>query len=218
MQRPVKKSISDEAIVSVLTMLMEMYPDPVTELSYQDHFQLLVAVILSAQSTDVAVNRVTPALFAQAPSPEAMVGLGVDGIRNQIRSLGLFNAKAKYIYDCCRLLIRDYGSRVPPTRADLERLPGVGRKTAGVILNIAFQQPTIPVDTHVFRVANRIGLTQATNPLETERQLLQVVPDRFRRQAHHLLILHGRRICTARKPSCPSCPLIPLCCYPNKTE
>jgi endonuclease III len=217
MQRRLGKAMQRAEIESVLTILAAETPDPVTALDYRDRFQLLIAVILSAQSTDVAVNRVTPVLFAKAPCPEAMVKLGVEGIKAEIRSLGLYNAKAKHIHACCRLLISDYQSQVPSNRADLERLPGVGRKTAGVILNVAFQQPTIPVDTHVFRVANRIGLVQAGNPLETERQLLQVVPERFRRQAHHLLILHGRRVCTARKPSCPRCPVTMWCRYPNKT-
>ena len=191
-------------------------PQPVSELRYENSFQLLIAVILSAQATDVSVNKVTPLLFQRAPTPEKMLALGIDGIRKIIRSIGLFNVKAENIYRCAHILLRQHGGKVPATRAELEALPGVGRKTAGVVLNIAFDQPTIPVDTHVFRVANRMGIASAHSPQKTEVQLLQVVPDWAKSTAHHLLILHGRYTCKAVNPLCRSCCVSEFCQYQDK--
>lgn len=191
-------------------------PDPVSELKYQSIYQLLVAVILSAQATDVSVNKVTPKLFQEAPTPEEMVVLGIDKIRSHIKSIGLYNAKAQNIFNCSKMLIEEYDSKVPDVREHLERLPGVGRKTAGVVLNIAFKQPTIPVDTHVFRVSNRTGLVKAKTPDKTEIQLMKVVPSWAGNTAHHLLILHGRYICKAQKPLCSQCCICEYCDFPEK--
>jgi len=191
-------------------------PDPVSELKYQSNYQLLVAVILSAQATDVSVNKVTPKLFQKAPTPEAMVSLGIEKIRSHIKSIGLYNAKAQNICNCSKILIEEYDSQVPDTREHLERLPGVGRKTAGVVLNIAFKQPTIPVDTHVFRVSNRIGLVKAKTPEKTEEQLTAVVPNWAGNTAHHLLILHGRYVCKAQKPLCSQCCICEYCEFAEK--
>ncbi|MCP4756249.1 MAG: endonuclease III [Proteobacteria bacterium] len=209
--------MTPETIDALFRQLSDSLPDPKTALNYGNHFQLLIAVILSAQSTDVAVNRLTPSLFKAAPTPKAMANLGEEGIRPHIRSLGLFNNKARNIFRCCNQLIEKHGSRIPDTRGELEELPGVGRKTAGVILNVAFGQPTIPVDTHVFRLANRTGLVEASNPLETERQLLEVVPGWVKKKAHHLLILHGRHVCKAQKPLCRQCRIVAYCKCPDKS-
>ncbi len=192
-------------------------PEPKTELVFRDSFQLLIAVVLSAQATDKAVNRATPPLFKVAPTPEKMVALGEVGIRRHIRSLGLYNAKARHIFESCRRIIAEHDSKVPDTREALEKLPGVGRKTAGVVLNVAFNRSTIPVDTHVFRLANRTGLAHARNALETEKQLLEITPAWVVKKAHHLLILHGRYICKAQKPLCPKCCIVAYCEYPEKT-
>lgn len=191
-------------------------PNPRSELRFDNHFQLLIAVILSAQATDVSVNRVTPELFAAAPTPEKMLSLGEKRVQSYIKSIGLSNSKAKNIIKCCERLINQFNSIVPDDRDALESLAGVGRKTAGVILNVAFDKNEIPVDTHVFRVSNRIGLVKAKNPLETEKQLLQRVPKDYLNSAHHLLILHGRHICKARKPICESCVINDLCEFPDK--
>ncbi|MBF0613790.1 MAG: endonuclease III [Magnetococcales bacterium] len=180
-------------------------PHPVGALRFQTPFQLLVAVVLSAQSTDVGVNRVTPGLFALAPDPEAMVTLGEEAIREQIRSLGLFNTKAKHLHALSRILVEQYGGQVPQSRAALQALPGVGRKSANVVLNIAFGQPTLAVDTHVFRLSRRLGLAYGNTPEAVERELLQCVPESYLLHAHHWLILHGRHVCTARKPACFRC-------------
>lgn len=202
----------------IFERLAESLPEPRAELNYENDFQLLVAVMLSAQATDVSVNRVTGPLFNIAPTPEAMLLLGEAGLKNRIRTVGLANTKAKNIIKTCRVLVEAHQSGVPQTREALEALPGVGRKTAGVVLNVAFGNATIPVDTHVFRVSNRIGLVRAKNPLETEQQLLRIVPARFRSSAHHLLILHGRYICKARKPLCAQCCLLECCEYLEKTD
>ena len=191
-------------------------PHPTTELVYTTPFELLVAVVLSAQSTDVGVNKATAALFAAANTPEAMLALGIERLEAFICTLGLYHSKARYLHDTCHLLLQRYGGEVPTTREALEALPGVGRKTANVVLNTAFGQPTIAVDTHIFRVANRTGLAAGKTVREVEDRLLKVVPKAFRHDAHHWLILHGRYQCKARKPLCASCCLADLCDYPAK--
>jgi len=193
-------------------------PAPRTELAYCSPYTLLVAVILSAQATDVGVNKVTRKLFQIAPDPRAMVALGEAGLREHIKSIGLYRNKAKAIVAMSQMLLERYGGEVPGDRAALESLPGVGRKTASVVLNAAFGQPTIAVDTHVFRVANRTGLAPGKTPLEVERKLEASVPRKYARYAHHWLILHGRYVCKARRPECPRCVVADLCSYPHKTE
>lgn len=192
-------------------------PEPVGELEYHDPFTLLVAVVLSAQATDTGVNKATRGLFAAAPTPAAMVALGEEGVARHIRTLGLYRGKAKNVVELSRLLIAEHGGSVPPDRAALEMLPGVGRKTANVVLNIAFGLPTIAVDTHLFRVANRTGLAAGKTPLEVELGLETVIPDRFKLHAHHWLILHGRYVCKAIRPDCPACLIADLCRWPEKT-
>ncbi len=192
-------------------------PEPRTELRYRNPYTLLVAVILSAQATDVGVNKATEKLFAVADTPEAMLELGEERLAELIRTIGLYRAKAKNIIAMSRILLDEHGGEVPRSREALERLPGVGRKTANVILNSAFGEPTIAVDTHVFRVANRTGLAPGKTPLEVERALEARVPDEFKPHAHHWLILHGRYTCTARRPNCPRCVVRDLCAYPAKT-
>ena len=186
-------------------------PKPTTELLYDSPFELLVAVILSAQATDVGVNKATRRLFPVANTPQAIFDLGVDGLKHYIKTIGLFNSKAENVIATCRILIDRHGSEVPGNRADLEALPGVGRKTANVVLNTAFGQPTMAVDTHIFRVANRTGLAIGKTPLEVERKLLKSVPPEFLQDAHHWLILHGRYTCLARKPRCAECIVADLC-------
>jgi endonuclease-3 len=193
-------------------------PHPRTELNYQSPFELLVAVILSAQATDKSVNKATEALFHAANTPAAVLALGVAGLSRYIKSIGLFNNKAKNIIATCRLLLERHGGEVPSSREDLERLPGVGRKTANVILNTAFGEPAIAVDTHIFRVANRTGLAPGKTVRAVEDKLLKVVPPEFLRDAHHWLILHGRYICKARTPACPACNIADLCEYRHKTN
>jgi endonuclease-3 len=191
---------------------------PRTELHYRTPFELLIAVILSAQATDKSVNLATARLFAIANTPTAIVALGARGLSEYIKSIGLYNTKAKNIVAASRLIIEQHGGEVPRTRETLESLPGVGRKTANVILNSAFGQPTIAVDTHIFRVANRTGLAPGRTVLAVEQRLLKVVPDEFRRNAHHWLILHGRYVCKARKPDCPACLIRELCGFRKKTQ
>lgn len=190
---------------------------PTTELIYSSPFELLVSVILSAQATDISVNKATAKLFRVANTPEKILKLGESGLKDYIKTIGLFNTKAANVIKMCRLLIDKYQSSVPDNRAALEELPGVGRKTANVILNTCFKHPVIAVDTHIFRVANRIGLTRGKTPLEVETQLMKVIPPIFLQDAHHWLILHGRYTCTARKPRCPECIIKDLCEYPDKT-
>ena len=192
-------------------------PHPTTELSYQSNFELLVAVILSAQATDKSVNKATEKLFPVANTPEAILALGEEGLRSYIKTIGLYNAKAKNIIATCRMLIEQHQSQVPDKRTDLEALPGVGRKTANVILNTAFHQPTMAVDTHIFRLGNRTGLAPGKNVLEVEQGLLKNIPPDYLQDAHHWLILHGRYVCTARKPQCPTCIVADLCEYKEKT-
>ena len=191
-------------------------PAPTTELEYRTPFELLTAVILSAQATDVGVNKATAKLFPVANTPEAILALGIDGLKPYIRTIGLFNSKAANIIKTCRILIEQHDSEVPQTRAELEALPGVGRKTANVILNTAFGEPTIAVDTHIFRVANRTGLAHGKTPLEVEKRLVKLTPAEFRKDAHHWLILHGRYVCKARKPLCGECPIVKWCEYRKK--
>ena len=192
-------------------------PAPKTELEYQSHFELLISVILSAQATDVSVNKATRKLYPVANSPEAILGLGVNGLKPFIRTIGLFNTKAENIIKTCRMLIEDHDSNIPHDRHSLEQLPGVGRKTANVVLNTAFGEPTIAVDTHIFRVANRTGMARGKTPLEVELKLLKAVPDEYLVDAHHWLILHGRYTCKARKPNCPECIVRDLCSFKLKT-
>ena len=195
----------------------ELNPKPATELEYRTPFELLVAVILSAQATDVGVNKATRRLYPVANTPQQILGLGEDGLKRYISSIGLYNAKAANVIAMCRQLLEHHGGEVPRTRAELEALPGVGRKTANVVLNTAFGEPTMAVDTHIFRVANRTGLAQGKNVREVEDRLLKVVPSDYLHDAHHWLILHGRYTCTARKPKCPHCPVRDLCRWPEKT-
>tara|TARA_R110002096_G_scaffold98584_3_gene219205 strand:- start:4806 stop:5465 length:660 start_codon:yes stop_codon:yes gene_type:complete len=191
-------------------------PTPTTELNYDSEFELLIAVILSAQATDISVNKATAELYPHANTPEAILALGEEGLKRHIKTIGLFNAKAKNIIATCRLLIEQHGSQVPRDRDALEALPGVGRKTANVILNTAFGEPTIAVDTHIFRVANRTGLAPGKTPLSVEKGLLEAVPKRYLRDAHHWLILHGRYTCLARKPKCAECCVADLCTWDGK--
>jgi endonuclease III len=193
-------------------------PHPQTELEYSTPFELLVAVILSAQATDKSVNLATRKLFKAANTPQAILALGVEGLCEYVRSIGLYQGKARNIVATCRILLEQHGGRVPEDRASLEALPGVGRKTANVILNTAFGHPTLAVDTHVFRVANRTGLAPGKTVREVEDRLLRVVPQEFLRDAHHWLILHGRYTCKARNPDCPTCPIADLCDYRSKTR
>jgi endonuclease III len=197
--------------------LAEVIPAPQTELAYQDPYTLLVAVILSAQATDVGVNKATEKLFQVARTPETMVALGEDGLIPYIRTIGLFRNKARAIIAMSRRLLEVHGGKVPDDREALEALPGVGRKTANVVLNTAFDRSTIAVDTHVFRVANRTGLAPGKTPRDVERGLESLVPRKYARHAHHWLILHGRYTCTARRPKCPDCVVRDLCGYPAKT-
>jgi endonuclease-3 len=192
-------------------------PKPTTELNYSSPFELLIAVILSAQATDVGVNKATDKLFAVANTPEAILALGLDGLKRYIKTIGLFNAKAQNIIKTCQILVEKHASVVPQQREELEALPGVGRKTANVILNTAFGEPTIAVDTHIFRVSNRTGIAPGKTVLEVEKRLLRLVPDEFKLDAHHWLILHGRYVCKARKPDCPRCGIADLCEYRKKT-
>ena len=204
-------------VIEMFTRLREFNPQPTTELDYTTPFELLVAVILSAQATDVGVNKATRRLYRNANTPQAILDLGEEGLKRHISSIGLFNAKAKNVIATCRILVDRHGGEVPREREALEALPGVGRKTANVILNTAFGEPTIAVDTHIFRVANRTGLAKGSNVREVEDKLLRVVPAEFRQDAHHWLILHGRYVCKARKPDCPACLIRDLCSYRHKT-
>jgi endonuclease-3 len=196
--------------------LLKKIPNPTTELSYSTSFELLVAVTLSAQATDKSVNQVTDILFPLANTPETIFELGETKLRDTIKSIGLFNSKAKHIIQTCRILIDKYNSEVPETRKELEALPGVGRKTANVVLNTAFGQPTIAVDTHIYRVANRTAIASGKTVLEVEKKLIKFIPDEFKVPAHHLMILHGRYVCKARSPYCNDCTLLDLCEYEEK--
>jgi endonuclease-3 len=208
--------VNREKRTAIFSRLRELNPHPETELRYRSPFELLVAVILSAQATDVSVNKATAKLFAVADTPQAVLDLGVEGLTRYIRTIGLFNSKARNIIETCRILVAEHDGEVPRDRAALEALPGVGRKTANVVLNTAFGEPTIAVDTHIFRVANRTGIAPGKTPLEVEKRLLRLVPEEFRKDAHHWLILHGRYICKARKPDCGECPIFEWCEYSKK--
>ncbi len=198
--------------------LAKRMPAPKSELEYESPFTLLVAVVLSAQATDAGVNKATPALFKAANTPAKMVKLGEARIRNYIKTIGLFNTKAKNVYNLSKILVEQHGGEVPRDRETLQTLPGVGRKTANVVLNVAFGEPTIAVDTHIFRVGNRTGIAPGKTPEEVERGLEAIVPTKWKHGAHHWLILHGRYVCKARKPLCGACVVRDLCEYPAKTE
>jgi endonuclease-3 len=200
----------------IFTRFRTANPHPTTELEYSTSFELLVAVVLSAQATDKSVNLATKRLFSRANTPERILELGEAELRDNIKSIGLFKTKAKNILATCKILIQDHGSQVPRTRDELERLPGVGRKTANVVLNTAFGEPTIAVDTHIFRVANRTGIAPGKNVLEVELKLLKFIPEEFRHDAHHWMILHGRYVCKARKPECGICGINNLCEFKQK--
>ena len=202
----------------IFERLRSANPNPTTELVYRTPYELLVAVVLSAQATDKSVNVATAKLFEIASTPEAMVALGERGLQDHIRTIGLYLTKAKNVVELSRMLIARHGGEVPASRAELESLPGVGRKTANVVLNTAFGQPTVAVDTHIFRVANRTGLAGGKDPLEVEQRLLKFTPPEFLHDAHHWLILHGRYVCTARRPKCPQCLIRDLCEYRGKTR
>ena len=204
--------------IEILSRLREVNPEPTTELEYSSPFELLIAVLLSAQATDVGVNKATRHLFPAARTPQAMLDLGVDGVKHYIKTIGLFNTKAENVIKTCRILVEQHGGEVPENREALEALPGVGRKTANVVLNTAFRWPTIAVDTHIFRVSNRTKLAPGKNVDEVEQKLLKVVPSEFKLDVHHWLILHGRYTCVARKPKCGSCIIEDLCEFKDKTE
>ena len=211
------RTLSAAEIGEVFARFAELNPKPTTELEYHTPFELLVAVILSAQATDVGVNKATRRLYPVANTPQQILALGEEGLKRYISSIGLYNAKAANVIAMCRQLLQQHDGEVPRTRAELEALAGVGRKTANVILNTAFGEPTIAVDTHIFRVANRTGLAPGKTVREVEDKLVKVVPARYSHDAHHWLILHGRYTCTARKPKCPQCPIRDLCRFPDKT-
>lgn len=201
----------------IFTLWRERNPHPTTELNYSNPFELLIAVILSAQATDVGVNKATDKLYPVANTPESIYALGVEGLSEYIKTIGLYNSKAKNVIETCRMLVELHNSEVPETREELEALPGVGRKTANVVLNTAFGHPTIAVDTHIFRVSNRTKIAPGKNVLEVEKRLERVIPKEFKVDAHHWLILHGRYICKARKPDCGQCIIKHLCEYKQKT-
>ena len=204
-------------ITEVFRRLRDLKPEPQTELRYVNPYTLLVAVVLSAQATDAGVNKATPGLFAAADTPAKMAALGEDAVRELIKTIGLYRNKAKNVVALSQILVAEHGGEVPRSREALEALPGVGRKTANVVLNVAFGEPTIAVDTHIFRVGNRTGIAPGKTPLEVELKLEQVVPAEFKRHAHHWLILHGRYTCVARKPLCERCVIADLCKWPEKT-
>lgn len=210
--------MNSKKIVAIMERLKAANPAPTTELEYKTPFELLVAVVLSAQATDKSVNLATRKLFPKANTPRAIHALGVTGLTQYVRTIGLYNSKAKNIIELCRLLIEKHGGEVPQSREALEALPGVGRKTANVLLNTAFGHATIAVDTHIFRVANRTGMAKEPTVRAVEDKLTKVVPEEYRHNAHHWLLLHGRYICVARKPKCPICPILDLCECKEKTK
>jgi len=227
--RPVKKSTatvrraaaplySPVEVEAIFARLAALDPEPKTELEYRNPFTLLVAVVLSAQATDAGVNKATRGLFAVADTPEKMLALGEDRVREAIKTIGLFRNKAKNVIALSRILVEEHGGEVPHDRAALEALPGVGRKTANVVLNVAFGEPTIAVDTHIFRIGNRLGLAPGRTPAEVEAGLERIVPAAYRLHAHHWLILHGRHVCIARKPRCGNCVIADLCKSPENTS
>lgn len=215
--KPVK-NLTRKQVYTFFERLREQRPHPTTELNFSSPFELLVAVTLSAQATDVSVNKATDKLFPVANTPEAIYALGVDGLKDYIKTIGLYNSKAENVIKACKILIEKHNSQVPENRADLEALPGVGRKTANVVLSTAFGQPTMAVDTHIFRVGNRTGLAVGKNVLEVEHRLVKVIPKEFIVDAHHWLILHGRYCCIARKPKCYECVVADVCNWPDRYE
>lgn len=210
-------TMNKKNIHEFFSLLREQNPSPKSDLEYTNPYTLLVAVTLSAQATDVGVNKATKTLFSIVDTPQKMIDLGLDGLKEHIKTIGLYNTKAKNVIAMAEILVRDYGGNIPDTREELIKLPGVGRKTANVVLNVAFGQPTMAVDTHIFRVSNRTGLALGKNPDQVEQNLLRVVPDEFALHAHHWLILLGRYTCKARKPECARCPVIAQCAFPDKT-
>ncbi len=210
--------MNPDAIDSFFARLAGRNPEPRSELDFVNPYTLLVAVVLSAQATDAGVNRATRALFSVVQTPAGMLALGEEKLRQAIKTIGLFNTKARNVIKLSEILVRDHGGMVPDRREALENLPGVGRKTANVVLNVAFGQPTMAVDTHIFRVANRTGLAPGRTPAAVEAGLEAVVPDRWKQHAHHWLILHGRYVCKARSPTCPVCPVADLCAFAEKTK
>lgn len=209
--------MNKQKLHKIFEILQKNNPSPTTELIYNSTFELLIAVILSAQATDISVNKATEKLFKTANTPKKIFELGLDRLKEYVKSIGLFNSKASNIIKTCEILINKYNSKVPNTRVDLESLPGVGRKTANVILNTAFGEPTIAVDTHIFRLSNRLNIAKGKTPIEVENKLLKVIPDEFKKNAHHWLILHGRYICAAKNPKCSNCVIKDLCEYKDKT-
>jgi endonuclease-3 len=209
--------MNKQKIHAIFTRFQQANPAPTTELLYQNPFELLIAVILSAQATDISDNKATEKLYPIANTPEKILALGEEGLKKYIKTIVLFNSKAANIIKTCQILISKHASKVPTDRESLEELPGVGRKTANVVLNTCFGQPTIAVDTHIFRVSNRIGLANGKTPLDVEKQLLKAIPKEFLQDAHHWLILHGRYTCIARKPHCPTCLIRDLCQFKDKT-
>jgi len=208
--------LSTYKINKIFKTLQAQDPEPKTELAYNNHFQLLISVLLSAQATDVSVNKATKPLYAKYDSPQAILDLGEEGLIAYIKSIGLYKTKAANVIKTCRILVDEHNSQIPNTREALEKLPGVGRKTANVVLNVAFGEPTMAVDTHIFRVSNRLGLAPGKNPLEVEKGLLKVIPKQFMQHAHHWLILQGRYTCLARKPKCETCELCKWCDFYNE--
>jgi endonuclease-3 len=203
--------LSESQIIEVFEIFKKSNPEPKSELNYSNPYTLLVAVALSAQTTDKSVNKATEALFKIADTPEKMIALGEEKLISYIKSIGLYKNKAKHVIEMSKMLISDFGSKVPDNREDLEKLPGVGRKTANVVLNVIFNKPTMPVDTHLLRISPKIGLAEGKTPLEVEKSLLKRIPPQYLEHAHHWLILHGRYICTARNPKCEECPINHLC-------
>lgn len=212
------KNMTKKQIQIFFERLRDQRPNPTTELNFSTPFELLIAVTLSAQATDVSVNKATDKLFPIANTPEAIFGLGVEGLKQYIKTIGLYNSKAENVIKTCQILIERHNSEVPNNRADLEALPGVGRKTANVVLNTAFGHPTMAVDTHIFRLGNRTGLAVGKNVLEVEHRLVKVIPKEFMVDAHHWLILHGRYCCIARKPKCAECVVSDVCNWPDRFE
>ena len=212
------KNMTKKQIQVFFERLREQRPDPRTELNYSSPFELLIAVMLSAQATDVSVNKATDKLYPVANTAQAILNLGVEGLKTYIKSIGLYNTKAENVIKTCQILVDQYQGQVPETRQQLEALPGVGRKTANVVLNTAFGQPTMAVDTHIFRVGNRTGLAVGKNVLEVEHRLIKVIPKEFILDAHHWLILHGRYCCIARKPKCGECVVADVCNWPDRLE
>lgn len=216
-RRHSRSKLPAETVREIFRRFAAANPEPKSELEYHNPYTLLVAVVLSAQATDAGVNKATRSLFKIADTPEKMLALGEDRLREAIKTIGLYRNKAKNVIALSEKLIEEHGGEVPRSREALEKLPGVGRKTANVVLNVAFGEPTLAVDTHVFRVANRIGLANGSTPLEVEQQLLKIIPAEYARKAHHWLILHGRYVCKAKKPECPRCLIRDLCTYEAKT-